>query len=221
MFETRPTVRRGIRDGNPLTVIEPMKQRLTRFLEICGAAGVFLLLAAAAFAQDEGHGDSGGLAGQLHFDPAIILAQAVGFLVMFFILWKTLFSKVGGMLDKRRDDILSRIQKLEHDQAEANRIREEAQKILDQAARDAQARIQAALETVERQREEIISDAHRVAALEIEEARGVIEREKNQAVLAIRKEVADLVLQATSQLLQENLDDARHRRVVESFIQQI
>ncbi|MBM3214231.1 F0F1 ATP synthase subunit B [Candidatus Poribacteria bacterium] len=180
-------------------------------------------MAWVSFAEEAAHGaeGGGGVAAQLHLDPKIILAQVVGFLVMFVILWFAVFRRVGGLLDKRRDDIAARLRKLEEDQAELDRRNAEAQRRLIDAEREAMQRLNATVEEAARIRDDILAKAHAGAEAELERARETIERETAAAVRQIRTEVADLAIQAASTILSEDLNDDRHRRLVNDFIERI
>ena len=183
---------------------------------------------ATLVAAEEGHGvteqaavpDSlwGMVSSQLHLEPKIILAQAVGFLVMFWILWRLVFRRVGGLLDRRRDDIVSRMDEIERNQQEASRVRLEVESRLAGIERDAQERIAQATEQAEERGAAIVQEARASAEDEIARARVTIERERDAAILSIRAEVADLVVLATRQILGESLDDARQRQIVDEMI---
>ena len=52
----------------------------------------------------------------------------------------------------------------------------------------------------------------------IEQARQSIEREKNAAISQLRREMADLAVQAASELVNANLDDDKNRKLVDELI---
>ncbi|MDA1193193.1 MAG: F0F1 ATP synthase subunit B [Candidatus Poribacteria bacterium] len=183
------------------------------------------LLASPLFAATEEAGDhaagGGGLTGQMHLEPRLIIAQIVGFLVMMLILWLTVFRRVGGVLDKRRDDIVTRLNEIERNQAEAARLKDETQEQLANIQREAQQRLQLATERAEAEGNRIIQEARQAAQAETERGRRQIEQDTNAAITTLRSEVADLVVQATRRILQENLDEARQRRVVDEMISKL
>ena len=184
-----------------------------------------LALAAAAYAADAPDGahaaaDSSPL-GALHIQWEIIVAQGVGFAVMFFILWKMVFSRVGSVLDKRRTDITDRLHKIEQDQYDADRNRAETERQLAEIGREAQARYETAVREGEEQRERLTAEAHEAAQAELDRAQESIVREKAAAILELRAEVAALVVQATRQILGESLDEERQRQIVDDMIQRL
>jgi F-type H+-transporting ATPase subunit b len=189
---------------------------------------LFVVPATLSQAADEDHGSAheavddslllGQIKSELHLDKNIIAAQAVGFLIMFVILWLLVFRRVGGLLEKRRDDIVSRMDQIEADQQEAASLRDEVAQRLAEIERDAQSRIAQATEQAEDRRTAILEEARASADEEIGRARETIERERDAAILGIRAEVADLVVTATRSILGEALDDERQRQIVEEMI---
>jgi F-type H+-transporting ATPase subunit b len=185
-------------------------------------ASVILGAVSVSGAEQTGHGATeGGIVSQLHLDPQIILAQAVGFLAMFVILWFAVFRRVGELLDRRRDDIASRLRKLEEDRLELARLKEEAHQHLINAEREALARLNATVEEATELREEILRQAHDGAEAELAHVRETIARETAAAIREIRTEVADLAVQAAARILDENLDSERNRRLVNEFIERL
>jgi len=179
-------------------------------------------LAAAVYASDAAPAaaDASPLAA-LHIEWKMIAAQAVGFCVMFLILWRMVFSRVGGILDRRRTDIIDRMSKIEEDQSEAARLRTDIEQRLTDIGREAQARYDTATTEGEEQRERIVAEAREAAQAEIERAQETIGREKATAILELRAEVAGLVVDATRQILGESLDEERQRRIVDDMIQRL
>lgn len=182
--------------------------------------GLVLLLGGRVCSAVAAEG-GGNITSQLHLDPHVILAQAIGFLTTFVILWFAVFRRVGGLLDRRRDDILARLRQLEEDRRELARLKEEAQQHLINAEREALARLNASVEEAAELREQILQQARAGAEAELARARETIARETAAAVRQIRAEVADLAIQAASRLLDENLDSERHRRLVNDFISRL
>lgn len=197
-----------------------------RLLARVAAYVATLGLAVAVYAEDGAaavHGaaaDSSPLAA-LHIDWQVIVAQGVGFLVMFYILWKMVFSRVGAILDRRRTDITTRLSKIEQDQAEAERVRAETEQRLADIGREAQARYETATSEGEEQRERIVAEARQAAQAELARAQEAIGREKATAILELRAEVAGLVVQATRQILGESLDEDRQRQIVDDMIRRL
>jgi F-type H+-transporting ATPase subunit b len=102
------------------------------------------------------------------------------------------------------DQLLERYrQQLTEARAEANRIMEEAKASAEQARRDLLAKAEA--------------DANRVVSRAQEE----IQAERNRVLSELRGETASLALGLAGRVIGETLDDARHRRLVDRYIEEL
>jgi F-type H+-transporting ATPase subunit b len=75
-----------------------------------------------------------------------------------------------------------------------------------------------ARKTAEKLKAEIVASANEQAAQMTAQAKAEIQREKETALSQLRSEVADLAIMAAGRILQENLDDDRNRKIVDSVI---
>ena len=157
----------------------------------------------------------------LGIDPKAVIIQAVGFLVMFLILKKFAFGKIGGLLEARRRDVETRDRELTEGQQEIARLRGEVQDRLDRMELEARERMQAAVAEANAERERVLNQTRQDAEQELARARSEIQRSKEEALSDLRSTVADLALAAAGRLLGETLDEDRDRRLVDTFIDQM
>ncbi len=135
-----------------------------------------------------------------------------------FILYKLAFPHIAAALDKRQKMIEDSIDSAEATKAEAGVLLEEYR------TRLAEARAQA---------DDIVSRAHKAGEEEkraaadqgrakreelIDAARRDIEAETRKAIQDIRKEVADLTVQATEKVTRKSLSEDDQRRLVEEAL---
>jgi F-type H+-transporting ATPase subunit b len=90
-----------------------------------------------------------------------------------------------------------------------------------QAQAEAQEAVAQGREAAERVAQEVRQRAGGEAQQMLEQARRTIQQEKDQAILELRSRVADLALLAAGKVLEDNLDDARNRQIVDAFIDDI
>lgn len=162
-----------------------------------------------------------GLMHELGIEPSAIIIQAIGFLILFFILKRTVFGKIGTLLEDRRREIRQRMDKLEADQQELNRLQEEVRQRLVEIELEARARLQVAVEEANAERARILDQTSRDVERELDKARQEIQREKEQAIAELRAQVADLALMIAERVLSASLDGPRHRKIIEDFIEQL
>lgn len=162
-----------------------------------------------------------GLLHELGIEPSAIIIQAIGFLLLFLILKRTLFGKIGALLEDRKRDIRQRMEKLEADQQELTRLQDEMRRRLAEIELEARSQIQTAIEEANAERAKIIDQANRDAERELVRARQEIQREKEQAIAELRAQVADLAMLIAERVLNAALDGPQHRKVIQEFIEQL
>ena len=176
-----------------------------------------LIIPTGAFAAEGG----GGLLGAIGIDPQTVILQALGFLIVLLVLWKFVFGRVGGLLEARQNEIVSRMNKLEADQRELDRLTAETRQRLNDIEAEAQSKIQAAIEEGNAERQRILDRARQDAAAELERARAEIQREKEGAILELRGIVAEVAIGAASQIIDQELDTERHQHIIDQYMRHL
>ena len=186
---------------------------MNRILSLFIGGGI-LVITSNSFAADA----NGNILAQIGIDPQTILLLVIGFLVLLFVLWKLVFVRVGGLLENRQNEIVSRMDKLESDQQELDRLTAETRQRLNDIEAEGQAKIQAAIEQGNTERQAIIDEARREAATELERARAEIQREKEGAILELRVIVAEIAIDAASQIIDQKLDADGHQHIIDEYL---
>ncbi len=142
--------------------------------------------------------------------PGLMIWTIVAFLVTLFVLKKF-----------RRERIRRSIEEAEHARSEARRLLEEHRALIGQARGQAEQILAEARKVADAQRqrvkEETEADRHR----RLEETKRQIEAETQRALQQIRAEVGELTLIATAKVTGKVLDDADHRRLIEDAIKDL
>lgn len=158
---------------------------------------------------------------QLGIEPATIVVEMVGFVLLLLLLKRFLWVPVTNYLEQRQRDIAQTYDKVEHTRQEMERLRSEYEQRLANIEAEARAQIQEAVKEAQQVREQILAEARQQAEKMIRDAEETIRYEREQALAEMRAQVVELTLLATSRILQESVDDARHRKMVEDFIDQV
>lgn len=156
-------------------------------------------------------------------DPKVGLFvwTAVVFLLVFYILRKYAWGPITAGLEKRQQTIDQSIKRAENALAEARQISQDNERARREAEAGAQRVLREAREAADALRAEE-AEKTRMQIREMQEAaRTEIEREKQGALDELRMEVAELAIKATEKLLSENLDAAKNRKLVETFIKDL
>lgn len=157
----------------------------------------------------------------LGFQPLVVLSQVLAFLVLFFIIWKFLFKRIGAAMDARTQEIQSTFDKIEKDKAEVERLTQEYQGKLTNIEKEAYERIQKAVQEGLQTKNEIVAQAQAQAQKTMEKARGEIEREKDKALLELRQEVVKLSLHAAERLVDTTMNAQTHGKLVDQFLAEV
>jgi F-type H+-transporting ATPase subunit b len=150
-----------------------------------------------------------------------IIIQAVGFLILLFILKKYLFGKISVMLNERSEGVKKVYTKIENDKAEAERLKIEYQRKLSDAEAEAVKRIQDAVNEGSRVSEEIIKRAKEEIELMKVKAKEGIDQERKKALAEIRNQVVTLSLLASSRLIRQSISSQTAEKLVDDFIEEI
>lgn len=136
-------------------------------------------------------------------------------------LLKTKIRPIIEALTRREESIRKALEDAQRAKEEAERLMGENKRNLARAEEEVQKIIREGRETAERIRAEILEKARKEADMMIERAREEIERHREQAMLQLRTQVVDLAIQIASKLLGETLNEQKHKKLVEKYLQEI
>ncbi len=169
----------------------------------------------------EASAEKQGILAQIGIDFQTIILQALGFLVVLLVLWKFVFGRIGGLLEERQQEITSRMEKLEADQSELDRLNAETRQRLNEIEAEGQAKIQTAIDEGNAERQRILDQARQEASAELERARAEIQREKDEAILELRGTVAEIAIDAASKIIDQTLDAEKHQHIIDESISRL
>jgi len=157
----------------------------------------------------------------LNFNVWSFLFQIINLLLVIGILYKLMYQPILKMVSDREERIESSLanaekastdaqQKLDAYEAKLQSAREEAQSLVERAAKQAEA-----------QRQETVSQAQEEAAKTLARAREEIEGEKNKALNQIREEVAGLAVLAASKVIDKTITEEDQKALVKEFVSEV
>jgi F-type H+-transporting ATPase subunit b len=154
----------------------------------------------------------------LNINLNAVIINVLGFGILMVLLTNFLFKPVNKMLDERQQDIRVAYDKIEAEQREMQELKGEYEQRLAAIEAEARERIQNAIKEAQGMRDQIVAEANARSRDIVTRAEQEVEREKQQAMVAIREQVVDLALGATSKIIGDGLDDARQRKLITDFI---
>ncbi len=154
----------------------------------------------------------------LDLDPGVMIWAWITFFILLILLYKIAWKPILSTIEKREKTIQDSLDRSEKAQEEAEKILEEHKALMRSAEEDAQRLLKENRELAEKSRQEILEEARQSADKVISKAKAEIENEKQDALIALRGEVADLVISATKKIIGESLDEAKQKTIVSEFI---
>ena len=150
--------------------------------------------------------------------PGLMIWTIVCFLITLFVLKRFAFGPIQKAIDERRERIRASLDEADRAREEARRLLEEHRTLIGRAQTDAEEILSEARRVADanerRMREELEEDRQR----RLDETRKQIEAETRRALEQIRLEVVDLSLLAATKVTRKSLDDADHKRLIEEAV---
>ncbi len=151
----------------------------------------------------------------------IMVWTLIVFCVSLAILAKWVFPVIGAALDRRAQTIASEIDQAEELRVDAQKVLDEYRQRLHEARDQAEEIIERARKAAEARDKEALKLAQEERERQLAQARLDIEAETRRAIDEIRREVAELTVIATERLTRKSLNDADHRRLVEEALSEL
>jgi len=152
---------------------------------------------------------------------AQILTHIVGFLIAFWILKRYAFKPLLKMLEDRREKIRTDFDEADQAKSAAGKLVTDYEERIRNIEVEARQKIQEAIGEGRRVSAEIKEQAHTEARGIIEKAKGDLVRDIATARVQLKEEIVAMTLAATQKIMRESLDDQRHRKLINDFIDQV
>jgi F-type H+-transporting ATPase subunit b len=157
----------------------------------------------------------------MHINYGEVVVQVIGFLIALAILRRYAWKPILGMLDERREKIQASLTDAEQKSREAQDIRAELEEQLRGIETTARAKIQEAAREGQTVATEIRNQAREEAKSILSRAREEVEREVERGRTQLKEDIVRIAMSAAEKLLGESLDDARQRRLIEQFVDDV
>jgi len=158
---------------------------------------------------------------KMKVELAQILTHIVGFLIAFWILKRYAFKPLLKMLEDRREKIRTDFDEADQAKSAAGKLVTDYEERIRNIEVEARQKIQEAIGEGRRVSAEIKEQAHTEARGIIEKAKGDLVRDIATARVQLKEEIVAMTLAATQKIMRESLDDQRHRKLINDFIDQV
>lgn len=157
----------------------------------------------------------------LGFNFKMVFMQAVGFLLLLFLLKKFLFGRIKDMIKARSDEIKETYRRSEEDKSEAERCKKEYQARLLNIEEEAEKKLQSAVVQAKEISDEIVQKSHKQAAENMARAQTSIDIERKRALEDVRNQVVNLTLLVSTKLIQKSIDNKTAEELVDDVINRV
>ena len=156
--------------------------------------------------------------GALGLNLPALVAQLVSFTLLLVVFRAFLYKPVIRMLDERKKRIQEGLDASEEAKRRLSQTEQEVAKELEKARQQGQEQVAQAQQIAARIQEEARQGARQEAEQLLERARGEIQLERDSAIAQLRREFADLTITAAERVIKEELDPAKHRRLIQEVL---
>ncbi|CAM4281886.1 MULTISPECIES: F0F1 ATP synthase subunit B [Paenibacillus] len=151
-----------------------------------------------------------------------IVFSIVAFVILYILLSKYAFSKLFGIMEKRRELVLQQMDEAAKTREQAVAYVEEQKQALQKAREEAKQIIQQSQATSLNQADKLIDQAKVEAARLKDEAVRDIANEKNKAVEALRSELGSASVRIASKLLEKEVKaDGEQEQLVDQYLKEV
>ncbi len=157
----------------------------------------------------------------LDINPGLIIWTIITFALLVVVLGKFAWKPLLQALQAREQEIADSLKKAEEAKKDAERMMQENKIAMEKASTETARLIAEGRAMAEQLKSDIVAKANESAKKLIDQAKDEITREKESALAQLRSEVADLSISVAEKILDESLDGAKQKKMVDKVLQQL
>lgn len=150
-----------------------------------------------------------------------LLTHAIGFLIVLWILKRFAWGPLLSLMEERRNRIAGEFQKIQQDQAAVDRLAADYEAKLKDIDNERRARLVEAVNEGKKVAEEIKAVAQNDAKLITAKAKSELERDVAKAKVQLKEDMISLTITAAEKIINEKVDDPKHRELIGRFMDNI
>jgi F-type H+-transporting ATPase subunit b len=157
----------------------------------------------------------------LDINPGLIIWTMITFVLLLIVLGKFAWKPILQALHTREQEIADALKKAEEAKKDAERMMLENKIAIEKASTETARLIAEGRAMAEQLKSDIVAKANESAKKMLDQAKDEIVREKDSAMAQLRSEVADLSISVAEKILDESLDGAKQKKMVDKVLQQL
>lgn len=148
----------------------------------------------------------------------IVIIQALGFLILLWLMKKFLFGRIQGIMQKRREEVVEGYERNERARQELEELKQNYEARLANIESEATQKMEQMVKEAQELAQEILTTTRQEADEMRERAIYDINQEKKKALTEIRDEVVTLSMELTTKMIQKSMDKKTAEKLVDDFI---
>jgi len=153
--------------------------------------------------------------------PGLMIWTIIAFLITLYVLKRFAFGPIQKAIDDRRERIRQALDEADHAREEARNLLEEHRKLIGQAKTDAEEILAEARRIADAQKDRVREETEADRERRLEETRRQIEQATHQALGQIRDEVGKLSLLAAEKITRKSLTGKDQQRLIDEALAEI
>ena len=188
---------------------------------LLSSIALFIANTGVAVAQEGEHAAAPAGGGLMSLQVNLMFWTLLIFVILYFILSKFAFGPITAAVEAREKALEDAIEGAKRDREAAAKLLAEHQAAIDASRGEAQKLIAEGRGVAEKMRSDLLEQTRKEQQDMLERARQEIEREKDKAIAQLRREAVELALAGASKVIEQNLESAKNRQLVESYLSSI
>ncbi|MGM9583411.1 MAG: F0F1 ATP synthase subunit B [Phascolarctobacterium sp.] len=152
---------------------------------------------------------------------ATLIAQILNFLVLVFVLAKFVYKPVLGIMEERKNKIASDLENAEKAKNDAEAVKAEYAAKLADARQEAQAIIENARKTAQAAHDKIMADTKVEQEQYVAAQKEIIATEKKKAMDEVRAQVISLSMIAAGKIVEQKLNSEEDKKMASKIVDSI
>ncbi|MGL4656535.1 MAG: F0F1 ATP synthase subunit B [Sarcina sp.] len=157
----------------------------------------------------------------MQIDLKTVIMTIINFIVLLIILKYLFWGKIAAVIDKRQKDIVDILDDADAKMKQGEEYSRTNKALLDGAKEEGKKITEARKHQADKIYDEILESARVEASAMRERAEKDIAREMDKAKFEIKEQVIELALVVSQKALDKELNEAEHRRLIDSFIDEV
>lgn len=153
--------------------------------------------------------------------PSTFILTILNLFIQMFLMKKFLFKPIRRVLEERQKRADQNIRAAEQEKAEAEAVKAEYTKNMEQARKEAAGILERAKQDASQQADELLASARSEAQALKAKAESDIRQEKKRALNEAKDEIGGLAMDIAGRVVEREIHEADHRALIDDFLQKV